>query len=115
MVDNLERAIGSVNDNSDSNVCVLQGVRMTLQEILKIFDKFGVKSIESLGKSFDPTFHQAILQEETTAQPENTVLKEMQRGYMIHDRLLRPAMVVVAKASSSPNRAEKNKTESDAE
>jgi molecular chaperone GrpE len=115
VVDNLERAIDSVNDDSDSNVCVREGVRMTLQEILKIFDKFGVKPIESLGKSFDPTFHQAILQEETMAQPENTVLKEMLRGYLIHDRLLRPAMVVVSKASSSFNGAETEKTESDTE
>jgi molecular chaperone GrpE len=114
VVDNLERAVVSVNDNSSSNVCVLEGVRMTLQEILKIFDKFGVKPIESLGKSFDPTFHQAILQEETLAQPENTVLKEMQRGYMIHDRLLRPAMVVVAKAADF-NRAETEDKESEAE
>lgn len=114
VVDNLERAIGSVNDTPDSNVCVLEGVRMTLQEILKILDKFGVKPIDSLGKLFDPTFHQAILQEETMSQPENTILREMQRGYMIHDRLLRPAMVVVAKAASFSG-AETGRTESNTE
>jgi molecular chaperone GrpE len=112
VVDNLERAIDSDNGNADSNACVLEGVRMTLQEILKIFDKFGVKPIDSLGKPFDPTFHQAILQEETMAQPENTVTKEMQRGYLIHERLLRPAMVVVSKAASL-NGTETEETNSD--
>lgn len=115
VVDNLERAIDSGNDNVNSNTCVLEGVKMTLREILKIFDKFGVKPIESAGKPFDPTFHQAMLQEEAIGRPENTVLKEMQRGYMIHDRLLRPAMVVVSKAAASSNGAETEKTGSDME
>jgi molecular chaperone GrpE len=115
VVDNLERAIDSANDNADSNTCVLEGVRMTLQELFKIFDKFGVKPIEALGRPFDPAFHQAILQEETMVQAENTVLKEMQRGYMIRDRLLRPAMVVVSKAAASFDGAQTDETESDTE
>jgi molecular chaperone GrpE len=115
VVDNLERAIDSVNGNSDSSACVLEGVRMTLQEILKILDKFGVKPVESMGKPFDPVFHQAILQEEAITQPENTVLKEMQRGYTIHDRLLRPAMVVVSKAATFFSEAETEETGSDTE
>jgi molecular chaperone GrpE len=115
VVDNLERAIDSVNGNSDSGACVLEGVRMTLQEILKILEKFGVKPIESLGKPFNPVFHQAILQEETTTQTENTVLKEMQRGYMIHDRLLRPAMVVVSKVTAYFSGADTEETGTDTE
>jgi molecular chaperone GrpE len=115
VVDNLERAINSVSDSSDSSACVLEGVRMTLQEILKILEKFGVKPVESMGKPFDPVFHQAILQEETTTQPENTVLKEMQRGYLIHDRLLRPAMVVVSKAATYSSEAETDETGTDTE
>ncbi len=72
------------------------GVNLTLKEILKVFEKFNVKPIESIGQSFDPTFHQAMMQEETDDYPENTVITELQKGYMIHDRLLRPSMVVVA-------------------
>ena len=73
---------------------------MTLDEILKIFSKFGVTPIDATGKDFDPTFHQAIMQQETDEHPENTVVSEMQKGYLLRDRLLRPSMVVVAKAVS---------------
>lgn len=100
VVDNLERAITSSGDDENTNTCIVEGVDMTLKEILRIFEKFGVKPIESLGKTFDPCFHQAVMQEETGKHPENTVLKELQKGYMIHDRLLRPAMVVVSIATT---------------
>ena len=73
---------------------------MTLSEILKIVEKFGVKPIESVEQTFDPNFHQAVMQEEAADYPEQTVLKELQKGYLIHDRLLRPAMVVVSKQAS---------------
>jgi molecular chaperone GrpE len=99
VVDNLERAIASAIDNGDSN-SFLEGVDLTLKEILKVFDKFVVKPIEAVGKPFDPTFHQAVMQEETDDKPENTILGELQKGYTIHDRLLRPTMVVVSKAIS---------------
>ena len=102
VIDNLERAIESASDNSEANACVIEGVQMTYQELLKILEKFNVSPIEAMDKPFDPTFHQAILQEETADKPGNVVIKEMQRGYMMHDRLLRPAMVVVSKAPS-PN------------
>lgn len=101
IVDNLERAIHSANENGDANACVVEGVCMTRDEILKIFSKYGVTLIEAVGKPFDPAYHQAVMQEETDAHPENTVVSEMQKGYLLHDRLLRPAMVVVAKAASS--------------
>ena len=100
VVDNLERAIASAADSVDSNMCVVEGVQMTLDEILKIFSKFGVTPIEATGKPFDPAFHQAIMQQETEAHAENTVMSEIQKGYLLRDRLLRPAMVVVAKAVS---------------
>jgi molecular chaperone GrpE len=100
VVDNLERAITSSGEDKSTNTCIVEGVDMTLKEILRIFEKFGVKAIEVLGKTFDPCFHQAVMQEETGKHPENTVSKELQKGYMIHDRLLRPAMVVVSSATT---------------
>ncbi|RLB80246.1 MAG: nucleotide exchange factor GrpE [Deltaproteobacteria bacterium] len=96
VVDNLERAVISSKDNACSDSSVVEGINMTLKEIKKIFERFGVKSIESLEKPFDPVFHQAVMQENSDIHPENTVLKELQRGYTIHDRLLRPSMVVVS-------------------
>jgi molecular chaperone GrpE len=70
---------------------------MTLAEILKIFEKFHVKPVESLEKPFDPGFHQAVMQEENDNHPDKTVLKELQKGYLMHDKLIRPSMVVVSR------------------
>lgn len=102
VVDNLERAISStdVDKGVTSEACVIEGVEMTLNEILKILKKFNVTPIEAKGKPFDPVYHEAMMQEESDEYPENTVINELQKGYMIHDRLLRPAMVVVSKPKS---------------
>ena len=98
IVDNLELAVHSANNDNHVNNSIIKGVDLTLKEILKIFEKFNIKTIDSLKKSFDPVYHQAVLQEETEEHPGNLVIKELQKGYMVHDRLLRPAMVVVSKA-----------------
>jgi len=97
VVDNLELAINSANEKHKSESSLKEGLNLTLKEILRVFEKFSVTPIESKGKTFDPTYHEAVMQEETDEHPENTVISEMQKGYLIHDRLLRPAMVVVAK------------------
>lgn len=117
VVDNLERAIDSSINDKTADGFVVEGIDMTLKEILKVLEKFVVKPIDALGKPFDPAFHEAVMQEETDEQPENAVLKELQKGYMIHDRLLRPSMVVVSKAKKNQdeetdknnNEKEKNK------
>ncbi len=100
VVDNLERAINLTSNNKDANNSVVEGVDLTLKEILKVFETFEIKQIESVGKLFDPVFHQAVMQEEADDVAENTVLKELQKGYLIHDRLLRPAMVIVSRAKA---------------
>ena len=96
VVDNLERAINSSSNANQANPGLVEGVDITLKEILKIFEKFNVRPVESLKKRFDPSFHQAVMTEETDDYPEHTVINELQKGYMMHDRLLRPAMVVVS-------------------
>ena len=96
VVDNLERAINSSSDAKQANPGLVEGIDITLKEILKIFEKFNVKPVESLKKRFDPGFHQAVMTEETDDYTEHTVINELQKGYMMHDRLLRPAMVVVS-------------------
>jgi len=100
VVDNLQRAIASAKEKGAKNGGLVEGVQLTLKDMLKVFDKFRVKPIEALGEIFDPTYHQAVQQEETQNHTDNTVIRELQTGYTIHDRLLRPSMVIVAKSSS---------------
>ncbi len=100
VVDNLERALQSSGNGLQTDAGVLEGVEMTHKEILKIFEKFNVQPIESLDQPFDPKFHQAVMQESVEGKPENSVTQELQRGYLMHDRLIRPAMVVVSKAKT---------------
>ena len=112
VIDNLERAVASAGQHADSNKGVVEGVEMTLAEIFKVLEKFNLKSLESEGKTFDPNFHQAVMQEETDECPENTVIKVMQTGYILHDRLIRPAMVVVSKAKPVNNENQNDVEES---
>ncbi len=102
VVDNLERAINSSNDHAEDTSSIVEGVRMTLGGIIDLIEKHHVAPIESEGKPFDPQFHQAFQQEESEDHPSNTVLKEFQKGYLLHDRLLRPSMVVVSKKKETP-------------
>mgnify|MGYP001825420739 FL=1 len=101
VVDNLERAIASAASENESDQRLVDGVALTLAEIMKILEKHYVSPIQALGEPFDPAFHQAMCQEEHTDQPPNTVVQEFQKGYLIHERLLRPAMVVVSKAAQN--------------
>lgn len=102
VVDNLERALTTSGKDIGEipPASFIEGIEMTLAEILKILSKYHVTPIDALGKPFDPVFHEAVMQEESDAEPENTVIKEFQKGYLIHDRLLRPSMVVVARGQN---------------
>ena len=104
VIDNLELAMNSTNGHKTIDQGLLQGLDMTHKEILKVFEKFNVKPIEAKGHAFDPTFHEAVMQEATDEFDENTVINELQKGYLIHDRLLRPAMVVVARPKESTDK-----------
>jgi molecular chaperone GrpE len=95
IVDNLERALKCVQEGRTTDGLV-QGVELTLKQFTETLAKFGVKPIASLGASFDPARHQAVARQESTTAPENTVIEEYQKGYQLHDRILRAAMVVVA-------------------
>jgi molecular chaperone GrpE len=108
VVDNLERAISSAEDNKD-DAGLLEGVRLTHKEILKLFEAFNVKPVEAENQPFDPNFHQAVTQEEKEDTPDNTVTTVLQKGYLLHDRLIRPAMVVVSKrVEKEPEKTQKN-------
>ncbi|MDY6988553.1 MAG: nucleotide exchange factor GrpE [Thermodesulfobacteriota bacterium] len=98
IVDNLERALSARHGtNEDALGGLRQGVEMTLKGLMDGLKKFGVVPLEAMDKPFDPSFHQAVSQQESETCPENTICQELQKGYMLNDRLIRPAMVVVSK------------------
>ena len=95
-IDNLERAVNHAEKVKDTGV-MIEGVRLTIQQILQALNKFGLSSYESVGKPFDPAMHEAMLVVETDQHEPNQVLEEFQKGYLLHNRLLRPASVSVTK------------------
>jgi molecular chaperone GrpE len=95
VVDHIELAIQAATTNTGSDKSLLEGLTLTQKELLRILEKFNVKPIEAVGQPFNPEFHEAILQEPSDEFPENAVLREMQKGYLINSRLLRPSLVVV--------------------
>jgi molecular chaperone GrpE len=100
IVDNLERALKCVQEGRASDGLV-QGVELTLKQFTETLMRFGVRPIVSVGVPFDPTRHQAMAQQASNAAVENTVIEEYQKGYQLHDRILRAAMVVVAAGENS--------------
>lgn len=95
--DNLERALMHAEEDPMS---VVDGVKLTLEQFDSIFKTMGVECIECLGAPFDPAFHQAMTQVESDGHEPNSVVNELQKGYQLHGRLVRPAMVTVAKAKA---------------
>jgi len=113
-VDNLERALAiSYNNNEDAFKAFREGVEMTLKGLLDTLTRFGVAPVESLGKPFDPNLHHAISQQESDKHPENTVLRELQKGYTLRERLIRPAMVVVSKKPDAKQEGRSKAAEDD--
>ena len=96
IVDNFERAMQAPSADGDS---LRKGVELIHKQMLDFLRKRGVTPIEALGTDFDPNFHQAVIHESTPFHREGEVIEELQRGYMLGDKLLRPAMVKVAKAA----------------
>jgi molecular chaperone GrpE len=94
VLDNMERAL--THDTEDGQAAVVEGIRMTHGMLVTALKKFGVTSIESVGTPFDSAFHQAMAQVATNEYPPNTVVEEYQKGYLLKERLLRPAMVTVS-------------------
>ena len=102
VMDNLERALDHARQGTADNNGLVQGVEMTLNQFQRVLEKFGVTPIASLGAQFDPARHEALGQLESAEQSPNTVVQELQKGYLLNDRLLRPSMVMVAKAPPAP-------------
>ena len=96
VVDNLERALDHPpGENLDG---LLEGVKITCNQLLQVLEKFGLTPIAAVGEPFDPGKHEAMMQVESADHEPNTVVSELQKGYFLNDRLVRPAMVSVARA-----------------
>jgi molecular chaperone GrpE len=97
VADHLMLALQSADKTSSDIAAFISGIEMTDKELHSIFEKHGIKKIESLTKKFDAHCHQAISEEQESDSPSQTITKVFQEGYFLHDRLLRPALVVVRK------------------
>ncbi len=98
-IDNLERAVNHAEKVVDTGV-LIEGTKLTIQQILQALNRLGLTPFESIGKPFDPACHEAMLVVETDQHEPDHVVEEFQKGYLLNDRLLRPATVSVSKPPS---------------
>jgi molecular chaperone GrpE len=116
VADNMDRALQALDaelrEKADPGIkSLLDGVEITERELLKVLDKHGVKKFEPKGEKFDPNFHQAMFEIPDPSVPAGTIAQVVQAGYMIGERVLRPAMVAIAKGGpKAPPAAEADKS-----
>jgi len=99
-VDNLERSLQHADESKNIDA-LKEGIEMTIKDFLKTLEKSGLEAIPAEGEPFDPNVHEAIMQEERNDMEPNTVVQELQRGYKLHGRVIRPATVTVSKNKDS--------------
>ena len=98
VMDNLERALDAASQHEDEAVkSIYEGVDLTLKSFNDCFSKFAIESVDPLGEPFDPQLHQAMSMQDAPDAEPNTIISVMQKGYTLHGRVIRPAMVMVAK------------------
>jgi molecular chaperone GrpE len=110
VADNLQRTILAAERQAPetaADAAMIEGVRATLRLLMQALERFGVRKIEALGARFDPALHEAMMEADDPSHPPGTVVRVMEDGYTIHDRLLRPARVVVAKQRRDSSAAAK--------
>ena len=101
VADNMARALAALPAEASSNEAlkpIITGIEMTEKELFSVFSRYGISRVEAVGQPLDPNRHQAMLEVESDDQEPGTIVQELQSGYVIKDRLLRPALVSVAKA-----------------
>ena len=116
VADNMHRAMAALDEElrakaDEPTKVLLEGVELTERELMNVLEKHGVKRIEPLGQKFDPNRHQAMYEIEDASVPAGTVVQVMQAGYLIGDRMLRPALVAVAKGGGKAPPANDNPTQ----
>jgi molecular chaperone GrpE len=103
-IDNLERALSAASEDlAPSSAMIAEGVRMVLRQLKEALSKVGVREVQTQGLSFDPTHHEAVDIVSVSASEDGKIVGEVQRGYLLHERLLRPAKVVVGRAERDAN------------
>src|SRR3954467_6674391 len=116
VADNMHRAMAALDDElrakaDEPTKVLLEGVELTERELMNVLEKHGVKRIDPLGQKFDPNRHQAMYEIEDVSVPAGSVIQVMQAGYLIGDRMLRPALVAVAKGGGKAPPANDNPTQ----
>ena len=109
VADNFRRALDAVpkdEASSDTLKNLVTGVEATERQLLSAFERFGIKKIDPMGQAFDPHMHQVMMEQEDLSKPAGMIVQVLQCGYMIHDRLLREAMVVVAKGGPAVHKVD---------
>lgn len=96
VMDDLERALTQFNSSKDLEA-LSKGVEMIARKFWEVMNSEGVEQVEAMGKPFDPEYHQPLLVEESDEHPENTIIEELQTGYTLHGRVIRPSLVKVSK------------------
>jgi len=100
VLDDFDRALDTVPP--DTHEAWVDGIRLVERKLRGLLEAEGVTPIEAVGKPFDPNLHEAVVHEDTADHPDNTVIDEVQRGYLLRDRVLRPALVRVANNPAHP-------------
>ncbi len=100
--DSLELGLVAAADDNAEIKAVVEGMQLTLKLLTDVLERYGVTVVNPVGEAFNPDFHQAMTAQESAEHPANTVIQVLQKGYRLQDRLLRPALVVVAKAPPDP-------------
>ena len=96
-MDSFDNACSHAEKKDNSSEDIINGFTLIQKQLYQVFEKLSIKKIEALNQPFDPNLHQAISQIEKDNTKEDTVIQEIQAGYMLHDRVIRPAMVVISK------------------
>ena len=109
VVDNLRRAIGASATDAEANKGdgLIEGIAATERILTQVLNRFGVEELNALSEPFDPRKHEAVMETDETEQPPGNVAEVLEDGYMLHDRLLRPARVVVARPQQPSSQAAK--------
>ena len=103
IIDNFERALAAAEEDPTNTKQLLEGLELIHNDLIKMLDQFNVTPINALGKPFDPQYHQAMMRQESADIDPNMVVSEITKGYMFHDRLLRPSCVIVSTEPTKPS------------
>ena len=95
-LDNFDRALKLADTSRDIDKFV-EGIKLIEEQLFKVLGKYGVESIETVGKSFDPNLHEAVMEEENNEMPHHTIIDEFQRGFLLKERVIRPSKVKVSR------------------